>query len=431
MFMFGKKSEENLPNTHGDNVLVAMNHSLAMIEFKPDGTIVDASDLFLQCVGYRRDEIKGQHHRIFCDKRYANSAEYSQFWRDIAAGKQQSGTFERFDKQGNKIMLDATYFPIRNEQGEVTGAMKIANDVTQIFEQERTQKAILDALDKSMAVIEFDVKGNIIQANQNFLATLGYSANEVVGKHHRIFCFDDFYQQNPNFWQELGNGEIKSGQFLRKSASGSNVWIEATYNPVYDEHGKVHKVIKFASDITEEVEKNRAIAEASEIAHSTSVETAQIAKQGANLLADSVEVSQNISRQVQETVTKVQTLNERSKSIEQIVSTIKGIAEQTNLLALNAAIEAARAGDQGRGFAVVADEVRQLASRTAESTSEITDVVNENQALTVSVTSLMAEVADISQQGSDKISEVSVVMDEIHKGAENVSETVMNLTDNH
>ncbi|WP_435532826.1 methyl-accepting chemotaxis protein [Vibrio hippocampi] len=173
------------------------------------------------------------------------------------------------------------------------------------------------------------------------------------------------------------------------------------------------------------------MAEASEVAYSTSVETAQIAQEGSRLLGESVEVSLNVSQKAESTSQKVHLLNDSSKNIHNIVSTIQGIADQTNLLALNAAIEAARAGEYGRGFAVVADEVRQLASRTSNSTDEIVKVVEENQQLINDVTNMMTEMSSISEQGNAKITEVSTVMDEIHKGAENVSNTVMNLSNSH
>ncbi|WP_279488218.1 methyl-accepting chemotaxis protein [Aeromonas veronii] len=404
----------------------AVHGSVATITFTPDGTVLAANDLFLNVVGFSAPEVIGQHHRIFCDKLYAQSSDYQQFWADLKQGRSRTGVFQRFNKRGEALWLEATYFPVKS-RGVVTKVIKIAADITEHHLQLLSQQAVVVALDRSLAVIEFTPGGEVIAANGNFLHTMGYTLAQVQGKHHRIFCDDHFYQENPHFWDELGRGQFKSGLFCRQNSHGSKVWLEATYNPILDEHRKVVKVIKFASDITERINKSDAVREAAMLAHDAARETLNCAERGAGLLSSVVDTSSLIASQLTHSIGLINQLNEQSRSIEAIVSTISSIADQTNLLALNAAIEAARAGDQGRGFAVVADEVRQLAARTSLSTDEIAKVVQNNRELTAKVTSEMSDVASSAELGKQQVGEVNEVMSDIRREANNVSSTVSGL----
>jgi methyl-accepting chemotaxis protein len=410
-----------------ESLIDSIDASVATIRFSPDGIVETVNDNFLAVIGYDKSEVIGQPHKIFCDADYVKSSEYKGFWEELRQGKKKSGTFKRFTKTKNILWLEATYFPIVNKEDKVTAIFKIASDVTNMDNKRRDLEAAFSALDRSMAIIEFTADGYILNANENFLATVGYSLQDVVGKHHRIFCFDQFYEENPNFWTQISSGNFFTGQYERKHASGRTIWLEASYNPVFDDTGKVIKVIKFASDITSKIELNHKVMRAAEMSFSTAEETSQIAKNGAELLTTSVEMSHVILQHVSETSANIEQLNAESKNIENIVSTINDIAEQTNLLALNAAIEAARAGDQGRGFAVVADEVRKLASRTSTSTDEIKDVVRKNRKLTNDVTQKMDSVKDRALASNDQLNAVSSVMNEILQGAEDVSRTVSSL----
>lgn len=404
----------------------AVHGSVATITFTPDGTVLAANDLFLNVVGFSAPEVIGQHHRIFCDKLYAQSSDYQQFWADLKQGRSRTGVFQRFNKRGEAIWLEATYFPVKL-RGVVTKVIKIAADITEHHLQLLSQQAVVTALDRSLAVIEFTPSGEVIAANGNFLHTMGYTLAQVLGQHHRIFCDDQFYRDQPHFWDELGRGQYKSGLFCRQNSHGSKVWLEATYNPILDEHRKVVKVIKFASDITERINKSDAVREAAMLAHDAARETLNCAERGAGLLSSVVDTSSLIASQLTHSIGLINQLNEQSRSIEAIVSTISSIADQTNLLALNAAIEAARAGDQGRGFAVVADEVRQLAARTSLSTDEIAKVVQNNRELTAKVTSEMSDVASSAELGKQQVGEVNEVMSDIRREANNVSSTVSDL----
>ncbi|MDX7789589.1 PAS domain-containing methyl-accepting chemotaxis protein [Aeromonas caviae] len=408
-------------------IIEAIKAGAATVIFSPEGIIQEASTPFLALMGYGAAELIGQPHSQLCPRAWGESGDYRQFWRRLAQGEVQSGTFERVNRQGETRWLEATYFPVKH-QGRVTRVLKIASDVTEQHLRLERLEALTEALDRSRAMIEFTPNGDILHANANFLSVMGYTLGEIAGRHHRIFCDEAFLREQPRFWEELARGQFKSGLFMRHNSRGQAVWLEATYNPIRDGSGKVVRVVKFASDITARIEQNHATREAARLAHSTAQETLHSAEEGAGLLRAVVQTSSLIASQVDEAIALIGQLNEQSRSIEAIVSTISAIADQTNLLALNAAIEAARAGEQGRGFAVVADEVRQLAARTSLSTDEIARVVQKNRELTARVTDDMAGVAGSAELGKQQIAGVDKLMSEIHQEADRVSQTVSALS---
>ncbi len=235
--------------------LKAINTSQAVIEFDLDGTIRTANANFLGAMGYTLDEVQGQHHRIFVDAGEAASADYAAFWKSLGQGNFKSGQFRRIHKTGADVWIEATYNPILDAAGRPYKVVKFATDITEQKARNADFEGQLAAIGKSQAVIEFDLDGTIRTANANFLGAMGYTLDEVQGKHHRIFvdAGEAASADYAAFWDDLGRGTFKSGEFRRISKTGEDVWIEATYNPILDAAGQPYKVVKFATDITESV----------------------------------------------------------------------------------------------------------------------------------------------------------------------------------
>ena len=404
--------------------MAAIEASVAKIEFTPDGLIADVNERFLGVVGYSADEVLGAHHRIFCDADYVESREYREFWKHLRSGQSHKGTFPRVTASGERVWLDATYFPILDDRGRVARIMKIASDVTGEHEQLMDQQAVFDAINRSMAVIEFLPDGTILEANENFLNVIGHRAQDVRGRHHRIFCFDAFYEENPDFWERLGNGEFMTGQFERRRADGSKVWLEASYNPILDEAGNTLKVVKFASDITDYKEQALRTQEAASVASTTASQTVNIARKAGDALNQSLETSTHIDDGVAQVRSVVEQLNQKTESIEEMVTTISGVAEQTKMLALNAAVEAARAGEQGRGFGVVAEEVRKLAFNSREASRDISGVINAIVALSSDVEKQIDRVGTVATEGRNQMNDAVAIVDDIRSGAQRVLDAV-------
>jgi methyl-accepting chemotaxis protein len=234
--------------------LTAIGKSQAVIEFQMDGTILTANDNFLQTLGYNLDEVKGRHHSMFVDESYRQSGEYREFWAKLNRGEYQAAEYKRIGKGGKEVWIQASYNPILDPNGRPFKVVKFATNVTDqkmVFADHAGQIA---AIGKSQAVIEFQMDGTILTANDNFLKTLGYNLGEVKGRHHSMFV-DESYRQSGEyreFWAKLNRGEYQAAEYKRIGKGGKEVWIQASYNPILDLNGKPFKVVKYATDVTDQ-----------------------------------------------------------------------------------------------------------------------------------------------------------------------------------
>ncbi len=238
-------------------VYQALDRVQAIIQLGLDGTVITANENFLRIFGYELEEIVGKHHRIFCEPSYAESPEYAEFWQKLGRGEYHSAEFKRLGKGGEAIWLRASYNPVLDQDGKPVKIVKFATDVTATRLRNAEYEGMVAAINRAQAVIDFELDGTVISANENFLRIFGYELDEIVGRHHRIFCEPGYAEsvEYAEFWQRLGKGEYDAGEFKRIDKNGAEVWLQASYNPIFDMDGKPFKVVKFASDITGEVEK--------------------------------------------------------------------------------------------------------------------------------------------------------------------------------
>jgi len=412
------------------HLLAAIRQAFAVIEFSPEGEVLDASQPFLSVMGYSLEELRGQHHRLFCSPEQTSSPAYAQFWRSLASGETFADRYKRVAKGGREVWLEACYMPVCNPDGKVVRVVKIATDITARMQAELLHESYMNAINRSTAVIEFNMSGEVQTANENFLSTTGYRLDEIRGKHHRLFCTHEEASGEAyrNFWQRLTHGEVFSGRFKRVGKSGRAVWLRATYNPLFDASGRQYGVVKFANDITEQVEQREAESAAARLAYDIARQTGGSADAGSETVREAVDVVRGIADELVDVAQRIEALGAQSERISSIVQVIRGIAEQTNLLALNAAIEAARAGEQGRGFAVVADEVRNLAARTSQATVEINDVVRLNHELATQAVSGMTGSKQHAEKGVLLVNQAGEMILKIREEAQRVVDAIGKFT---
>ena len=448
------------------NKLAALDKSQAVIEFNLDGTIITANANFCGVLGYDLAEIKGKHHSMFCESAYAATAEYREFWAKLNRGEFQAAQYKRIGKGGKEIWIEASYNPLLGRGGKPYKVVKYATDISKQKAEYADLVGKIDAIGRSQAVIEFNLDGTIITANENFLQTLGYTLSEIKGKHHSMFA-EPAYAAGADykaFWAKLGRGEYDAGQYKRIGKGGKEVWIEASYNPIMDQNGRPCKVVKFATDLSKRKAQNLALAQDFEngvkslvqevsssakgmegTAQSLAAAAEQTNQQSSTVSSASEELAASvneISRQIAESMRVVGTAVNEAKRSEQMVSDlvnaaqkigevtqiINDIASQTNLLALNATIEAARAGEAGKGFAVVASEVKSLANQTAKATEEIALQIKGIQDSSQTTATAIREIGQIISQVSEISTSISGAVEEQSAATKEVSLNINGVT---
>lgn len=429
--MFNKRLKQELSALREElsslqQVKESLESEMLVLTLDSDGRVQSVNQNFLGEMHYKSADLIGRHIDGFVPDHVKFDEFQQRFKNALTRGEHFAGAVRLLRGTGQEAWLRSILQPVRSADGRIKYFSIFSSDLTRTIEASREHENLIGALVRSTAVIEFDLNGNVLTANDRFLRGMGYSLAQIKGKHHRTFCLPEEYNsaEYQNFWRRLNAGEYVADRFKRVDSHGRTVWLEASYNPVADANNKLYKVVKFATVITDQVNQEQAVTEAANIAYSTSQQTDQSAQRGNAVVTQAVDVMRDLAKHMQTAGDGIEALNEQSLVIGTIVKTISGIAEQTNLLALNAAIEAARAGEQGRGFAVVADEVRQLASRTSQATDEIVLVVRQNQDMARNAVALMTDGKLQAEQGLALAAEAGMVIVEIQDGAQKVVNAV-------
>jgi len=451
--------------------LESLNKAQAVIEFNLDGSIITANENFLRTVGYSLPEIQGKHHSMFVESAFRETAAYAEFWRRLKAGEYQAARYKRLGKGGKEVWIEASYNPLLGRDGKPFKIVKFATDIATQMEEQAELKGQVEAIGKSQAVISFDLDGNILDANANFLAAVGYSLPEIRGKHHSMFV-EPGMRTSPEyleFWRRLKKGEFQAAQYKRIGKGGREIWIEASYNPILDASGRPYKVVKYATDVTQQVgllinlrgmietnfgeidaavdQSTQEASSASQAATATSSNVQMMASAAEELAASVREIAQSMatSRVATDTAfAEAKSANEYTDKLSSaaeamggIISLIQSIAGQINLLALNATIESARAGEAGRGFAVVASEVKNLASQAAKATEQISTEIEAVRSVSSGVVEALTKIRNSVETmrnhvvgAASAVKQQSAVTQEMSSNMQDASQAVTLIADN-
>ncbi len=389
--------------------VAAISKSQAVIEFDLQGHVLWANNNFLQCLGYTLDEIKGKHHRLFVDAGYQNTIEYKRFWEKLSRGEYDTGQYKRISKSGKEIWIQASYNPVLDEHNRPLKIVKYATDITQEKIRNSDYEGQLSAISKSQAVIEFNLDGSIIQANENFLKTMGYSLHEIQGRHHSLFV-EPAYRQSVEyleFWKKLANGEYQANRFPRVAKNGSRVWIQASYNPIMDLNGKPYKVVKYATDITAQVN-------AEELLKKTVDEIQTVIGAASD---NDLSLRINLNGKTGELYELCEGLNSLLDNMSNVIGQIKQAAETI----FTASSEIAQ------GNADLSSRTEQQAANleeTASSMEELTSTVKLNADNAKQANVLAEQASSVATDGGSLIQQVVVTMDDINQSAKKISDII-------
>lgn len=452
----GKHSARNAAGT-----LAAIDRVMAVIEFAPTGHVLTANANFCAAMGFSPPEVVGNHHRLFMPPLQASTEDYRRFWEKLNRGEYVAGEFKRVAKGGREIWLQASYNPIVDRNGKVERIVKFATDITDQKHKAIDATGQIEAISRSQAVIEFDLDGVILTANENFCGAMGYTLSEIQGKHHRMFVSPQLAgsHEYAKFWDSLRRGQFQQAEYQRIAKGGRIIWIQATYNPICDVDGKVVKVVKFATDITRTVEsrqrnerlavdiekdiaaivsnigsvsqKTNEVAVASDDTSST-IQSAAAATEELSASINEISFSVSTSKTSAERAldltrtadTQTAALTRSTDQMTGIVELIDTIAAQINLLALNATIESARAGEAGRGFAVVASEVKQLAAQVSTATKTISAEIRGVQTVSGSVVSSLQAIQQAVAEITGGFSSVAAAVEQQSAATSEISSTM-------
>ncbi len=397
-------------------------NEMLSLQLDSQGKVLTVNEEFERELQLSGAEIAGRPLKELVPKEHRGTDHYKRMCEAIVSQEHWVGALQLGNSKGAQFWLRAILHPVQYRGQGISHFTLYATNLTRTIESSLHYENLIKALQRSTAVIEFDMTGQVLTANEIFLRAMGYRLQDIKGKHHRMFCTGQevnspAYEQ---FWSELRRGQFSSGRFQRIDCNGNNVWLEASYNPISDMNGKFYKVVKFASIVTDQVSREEAISEAANVAFDTSQATDASARNGRKVMKETESVMQRLSEQMSKASKGIADLDNQSQQISAIIQSISSIADQTNLLALNAAIEAARAGEQGRGFAVVADEVRSLASRTTSATDEIVGVVGQNQTLTANAVGIIEDGREQAEKVMVLVKQAGLVIEEIQEGAQKV-----------
>ena len=428
-------------------VSTALEKVQAVIEFNLDGTVITANENFCRTVGFSLAEIKGHHHRMFCETTYSNSQEYANFWAKLNRGELDSGVYRRIGKGGKEVWIQASYNPVFDVNGKPSKVVKFATDITTERNRNAEFEGKMSAVSKAQAVIEFNLDGTVITANENFLGCVGYSLDEVKGKHHRMFC-EATYTNSPEyqaFWAKLNRGEFEAGVYRRLGKGGKEIWIQASYNPIMDASGKPYKVVKFASDITGqkqaqvEVEKLITAAAAGQLTERIKTDRFEGASkaltQNFNQLLDAVatplhEAQNVLTALAANDLTKAMTGTYQGEFEQMKTSLNAAITNLTETLStVRTAAESVSTGAEQitKGNEDLSQWTSEQASSLEETSSameEMTSTVKQNADNAKQANQLAITARDVAEKGGEVTTKAIDAMGEINKSSKKIADII-------